>query len=118
MKGRLIKTAISFWRSVGFRRIGSSPFFALAASVDHPCLELKAADDYDPPELGLETPLESYQAKLDKKRTQREGLHIADQFKGFNDDEVARLATLRGVADPTWAQLLRLEYGCTCGQCT
>lgn len=41
--------AIAFWRSLGFRRIGSSSWFGLAASADHPSRQLSAQDDYKPP---------------------------------------------------------------------
>lgn len=41
--------AIAFWRSLGFRRIGSSSWFGLAASADHPSRQLSAQDDYNPP---------------------------------------------------------------------
>lgn len=41
--------AIAFWRSLGFRRIGSSSWFGLAASADHPSHQLSAQDDYNPP---------------------------------------------------------------------
>lgn len=41
--------AIAFWRSLGFRRIGSSSWFGLAAIADHPSHQLSAQDDYNPP---------------------------------------------------------------------
>ncbi|KAF2241528.1 hypothetical protein BU26DRAFT_525043 [Trematosphaeria pertusa] len=44
-----LRVAIAFWRSVGFRRIGSSGWFGLASAVDHPCHSLSASEDYDPP---------------------------------------------------------------------
>ncbi|KAI1372665.1 hypothetical protein F4677DRAFT_449149 [Hypoxylon crocopeplum] len=43
------RIAILFWRSLGFRRIGSSDWFAFAGTRSHPCHTLLAADDYDPP---------------------------------------------------------------------
>ena len=36
----------NFWRSVGFRRIGSSPFFAFAMAGDLPSLALDKSEDY------------------------------------------------------------------------
>ncbi|KAF1960977.1 hypothetical protein CC80DRAFT_501221 [Byssothecium circinans] len=56
--------AVQFWRSVGFRRIGSSSFFALAGSSDHPSHSLRAADDYDPPEAANITDLLSQDSLL------------------------------------------------------
>lgn len=41
--------AIAFWRSLGFRRIGSSSWFGLAARANHPSRQLSAQDDYNPP---------------------------------------------------------------------
>lgn len=40
---------VPFWRSLGFRRIGSSRWFAKASDKSHPCHSLSAEDDYDPP---------------------------------------------------------------------
>ena len=39
----------NFWRSIGFRRIGFSPFFAFAMSGDHPLLALDKSEDYKRP---------------------------------------------------------------------
>jgi GNAT superfamily N-acetyltransferase len=44
-----LRVAIAFWRSVGFRRIGSSKWFGLASAVDHSYHSLSASEDYDPP---------------------------------------------------------------------
>lgn len=45
--------AIAFWRSLGFRRIGSSSWFGLAASATHPSHQLSAQYDYNPPPKNL-----------------------------------------------------------------
>lgn len=45
--------AIAFWRSLGFRRIGSSSWFGLAASAEHPSHQLSTHDDYNPPPKNL-----------------------------------------------------------------
>jgi len=39
-----------FYRSLGFRRIGSTNWFALAGDKNHASHDLLALDDYDPPE--------------------------------------------------------------------
>ncbi|KAN0083849.1 hypothetical protein V8E54_002937 [Elaphomyces granulatus] len=44
-----------FWRSLGFRRIGSSCWFGLASDPDHPNHRLAAADDYNLPALPPQT---------------------------------------------------------------
>jgi hypothetical protein len=38
-----------FLRSVGFRRIGHTPYFAFAAEPSHPSHRLHASDDPSPP---------------------------------------------------------------------
>ncbi|KAJ6112318.1 hypothetical protein N7523_008379 [Penicillium sp. IBT 18751x] len=51
----------SFWRSLGFRRIGSSSWFGLASDPEHPCHHLAAESDYEIPALSssmLDTELE------------------------------------------------------------
>lgn len=40
--------AVSFWRSLGFRRIGASGYFGLAKSPNHPARAILPTDDFDP----------------------------------------------------------------------
>lgn len=42
----------AFWRSLGFRRIGTSAWFALANTHEHPSRQLAANHDWDPPATG------------------------------------------------------------------
>ena len=54
VRERDIKIALTFWRSLGFRRVGSSSWLALSSKKDHPCYELSSSNDYDlpmPPQL-------------------------------------------------------------------
>ena len=44
-------TAESFFRSLGFRRVGSSTWLALASSPEHPCHSLDAAADFEMPDI-------------------------------------------------------------------
>lgn len=44
---RMIQRSQSFWRSLGFRRIGISPWFAWTDSPDHPSRHLDAAQDWE-----------------------------------------------------------------------
>jgi hypothetical protein len=44
-------TATRFWRSVGFRRVGSSSWFALAADASHPAHNLPAEKDFELPDV-------------------------------------------------------------------
>ena len=50
-----VTSAVAFWRSVGFRRIGNSQFFALAADPNHPANNISASSDYDPPNVEFVT---------------------------------------------------------------
>jgi len=42
--------AITFWRSLGYRRIGASSWFGLVLESNHKAHQLTSTDDYDPPE--------------------------------------------------------------------
>lgn len=44
-----------FWRSLGFRRIGSSPWFGLASDSEHPSHHLGAGNDYEIPAVPFST---------------------------------------------------------------
>ncbi|KAK8091276.1 hypothetical protein PG994_000781 [Apiospora phragmitis] len=39
-----------FWRSLGFRRIGTSRFYAFTDDVGHPSRHLDSSEDWDPPQ--------------------------------------------------------------------
>ncbi|KAI9847651.1 MAG: hypothetical protein M1830_007341, partial [Pleopsidium flavum] len=41
--------AIAFFRSLGYRRVGSTVWFCLAANPEHSSHKMATADDYDPP---------------------------------------------------------------------
>jgi GNAT superfamily N-acetyltransferase len=43
--------ATRFWRSVGFRRVGSSSWFALAGDASHPAHNLPAEKDFELPDV-------------------------------------------------------------------
>lgn len=195
-----------FWRSLGFRRIGSSTWFARAKDPAHPSNALNANNDYrrpsalgsqsmqfdqlwpydsailqatdaatlsllrlrlastpasDPrwllvdghgntimhvlaterkPEslawllnqsfgtdlsrirnLEGETPLDALQVQLERRRSRKDRggmtIVVSDDFNGFKPNEVACLQILEGHADPSEDLMLRLKFGCTCGQC-
>ena len=50
MQDREYDRAVKFYRSLGFRRIGSSAWLALAPNADHPSRQLAVTGDYDLPE--------------------------------------------------------------------
>lgn len=41
-------TAIAFYRSLGYRRVGSTVWFCFAANPDHTSHKIATADDFDP----------------------------------------------------------------------
>ncbi|CAI6331670.1 unnamed protein product [Periconia digitata] len=189
-------------RSLGFRRIGSSQWFALAEDPNHACHSLSANDDFDAPKMEYhtnttmmdlfrqcrfaqgdgarlekmqrilgsygeeddiwtsadaqgnnilhqaagneslicvewilskcprlwksrngerETPLECCEAVHEKRRTHFWGGNLtlarSDEFAGYSEDYVKVLCLLKGMEKPQKIDLLRLKYGCTCGQC-
>ncbi|KAK6532131.1 hypothetical protein TWF694_003292 [Orbilia ellipsospora] len=61
--------AASFLRSLGFRRIGYTDWFALAGNLQHPCYSLPANQDFDPPKFSPPTIFD----KLTKKLANIEG---------------------------------------------
>jgi GNAT superfamily N-acetyltransferase len=210
---RAYDLATNFFRSLGFRRVGSTRWYALASDPAHPCHAVPADSDYNPPDTGFgiaeceydarrssvhtlpevlstkdlddqqfldmvketlgnrrasdsgwqatgdngntvlhvaaerskpksvewilsqfpellnvrntrgETPLDTLQFRLEKDRT-RFGpshmlviRHISDNFKGYGDESVDCLVRLKGLANPSQLDMMRVKYGCTCGQC-
>ncbi|KAI1084725.1 hypothetical protein F5B20DRAFT_591759 [Whalleya microplaca] len=49
---RTVEFAIRFLRTLGFRRVGSSDWFAYAGDPDHPSRRLASKDDFDPVDRG------------------------------------------------------------------
>ncbi|KAI1258834.1 hypothetical protein F5Y18DRAFT_324274 [Xylariaceae sp. FL1019] len=192
-----------FLRSLGFRRIGSTEWFARTGDKNHRCHSLPADQDFDPPSpppsapngncdtmlkilkplkedearlnamrWGLEiygpeditlastdgegntllhhvadlesplcvkwilsrrpnladarnfrgdTPLQSFEEKLEIIRTQKACMMaivpVSDEFSGYSEALVKTLVAMKGLDNPGPQDLLRLKYGCTCGQC-
>jgi hypothetical protein len=112
-----------FLRTAGFRRIGHTPYLALAADPNHPSHLLLDLDDPEPPydEDDEATALEAFEAEIEDKRVRlvifNEVGHRSDDFRGFPDSVVDKLIALRDIDQPTADLKLRLKYGCTCGQC-
>lgn len=53
MEDREQNRAVMFYRSLGFRRVGSTVWFALASDIDHPSHQLTSTDDFNPLEATL-----------------------------------------------------------------
>ena len=132
----LQKSGEDFWRAIGFRRVGSSPYFCMANDSTHPSHSLSAKDDYRRPlvlsmpfaaeakasrNLEGETPLECLEAGLESGRLKRRAgfmtIPVSDRFCGFAPNDVECLRLLKGIENPLPHQLAQLTYGCTCGQC-
>ncbi|KAH7014211.1 uncharacterized protein B0I36DRAFT_397667 [Microdochium trichocladiopsis] len=191
-------------RAVGFRRLGTSEWFAFAGDVDHPAHQLSAANDYNSPvfadrdfagpseqlsekirsetvsdamtlqELKLQaqihglahadwctpnshghtilhlaataskaqciawiidnfaqlrdaqnsasqTPLDLCLDRMERLRSQLQHgflvLVVADHFTGFGTKFVDTVCALKGLKSPSPIELLRIKFGCSCGQC-
>ncbi|KAI9812757.1 MAG: hypothetical protein M1827_004513 [Pycnora praestabilis] len=69
------------------------------------------------------TPLEALQSKLEvtmAEMTVAMGdtmLIMSDKFLGFGDDDVSCLVKLQSLQSPSYEQIARFKYGCTCGEC-
>lgn len=48
-----VQGTVSFFRSVAFRRVGSSKYFYAAFDLSHSCNTLQPTDDFDPPSVTL-----------------------------------------------------------------
>lgn len=72
--------SITFYRSMGFRRIGSSHWFGLANDPDHPSRHLATHDDYDPPEPRAHVP-ESEFRHLQERLAKSEDLHCMEMLE-------------------------------------
>lgn len=69
-----------------------------------------------------ETPLDACQAHLEVIRTEQKwttvkSIAVSDRFTGYSQQFVEILCALKGLSNPSLEELLRLKYGCTCGQC-
>ncbi|KAF3910997.1 hypothetical protein AA313_de0201772 [Arthrobotrys entomopaga] len=90
--------AASFLRSLGFRRISWTDWFALAGNTQHPCYSLAADQDFDPPKLSTPTIFDSLIEKLHfiepgKNRLQA----IQEIFGSYQDsDEIWKSTDMAG----------------------
>ncbi|KAM0458173.1 hypothetical protein ACHAPV_001549 [Trichoderma viride] len=68
-----------------------------------------------------ETPLDACQERLEAIRTQQKwaggSITVSDKFTGYSQPYVEILCILKGLSNLSLEELLRLKYGCTCGQC-
>ena len=75
-----------FWRSLGFRRVGSSSWFALASDEHHLCHSMPKEADYDPPvrpEHILQSDIESLFPDFPAIEDQECQKRIQEKFQGL-----------------------------------
>lgn len=103
--------AVSFWRSLGFRRIGTSRWFALAANPAHPSHKLSAQADYNPPQKNSTQDAlhDSIQTIVSRKPPKPQGFDITNEFFHFQisiDDSLVTLMQshlhTHGATHPSW----------------
>lgn len=85
--------SVKLWRSVGFRRVGTSEWFAFTPNPDHPSQRLDASQDYDFPEPPLD-----HRTMPDHKRALFESLYDHESLDGDCLDHLR--ATLPDPEDP------------------
>lgn len=86
-----------FWRSLGFRRVGESGWFALAGDKNHGCHNLSAKDDYDPLNFPKHPALPQIENVL-KRAGSCHGPHPNSTFGLFLEGE----RTLKGLDVQNW----------------
>jgi GNAT superfamily N-acetyltransferase len=76
------KIATEFYRSLGFRRIGSSTWFGLASDPNHPSHSVPISGDYDPPQPKHAPPDEGLQQILKMEETEdSQVFNLLEQFR-------------------------------------
>jgi GNAT superfamily N-acetyltransferase len=112
------------WEAV--TRSGNTPLHLAAALSKPECIALILATPAGTRlmearnHLGY-TPAEFLQARLEYARVRREEgdrfIAVSDSFRGYDAKSVLCLLRLRGLTNPTWEQVARVQYGCTCDGC-
>ena len=116
-------TAVAFFRSLGFRRIGASGCLGLAKDLAHEAHNISCTDDYDPEETPLDPDNESdrddsddgnpftREQRMEEKRLRRmeKALPVHHAINALPDTQCmnffkARL-TAQSVDDPEWNKL-------------
>ena len=106
--------AISFWRSLGFRRIGTSRWFALAANPAHPSHKLSAQADYNPPQKNATQNAfhNSIQVIINRKPPNPEGFDTRKEAIEFRmSTEICLVAFVQshlhahGATHPSWSSV-------------
>lgn len=106
--------AVSFWRSLGFRRIGISRWFGLAANPAHTSHKLSAQADYNPPQKNRTQDAlhDSIQKLLSRKPPQPQGFDTINECFNFQisiDDSLVTFMQshlhTHGASHPSWSSV-------------
>ena len=92
MADRERNRAMMFYRSLGFRRVGSTAWFAMASDNDHRSHQLASTEDYNPPKV----PLTALHALLSPFQNPQPGEN--PDFLGVLHNCMQQ----KGPADPCW----------------
>jgi GNAT superfamily N-acetyltransferase len=98
-------TATDFWRSLGFRRVGSSSWLALSSDPNHSCHGFPAESDYNPPEIPFnvsETSLQSVDTPPISVAYLLKEVHKPDLEDEKCLDIIKRTAHNIPISDPGW----------------
>ncbi|TGO19628.1 hypothetical protein BTUL_0003g00820 [Botrytis tulipae] len=90
INSRAFDSAISFHRSLGFRRIGASSCFGLSCDPNHKSHSLAIQDDFDPPEPPS-TPAEEPEAILITMPGEEESVHASAYRKELEEKRLKKL---------------------------
>lgn len=85
IRTRIRSSAIHFWRSCGFRRIGASRCFAFSFDLQHQSRAIAAASDFDPRISHAE----------DLENEELEVIYEADRFSGAKKKKMEKMERLR-----------------------
>lgn len=88
MEYREYSRAVMFYRSLGYRRVGSTAWLALSPNNEHPSRQLAATEDFDPPEAlmtSLHPLLTTFQQVWSKPEDRFEALRNCMQQQGSTD---------------------------------
>ena len=97
--------AVMFYRSLGFRRVGSTIWFAMTSNNDHPSHRLASTEDFNPPKV----PLTALHSLLSPFQQISDPPSVLDQILSRNSPEIPDFLSVlqncmqqKGSADACW----------------
>lgn len=108
--------AVAFWRSLGYRRVGSTQWFCLAADPNHPSHRLAANEDWDPP---------VHEVPVEDGRELKEVYPVHYKIDHSSDDDALKFLRQRlltyPATDPSWSKVDRegksiVHYAAECSK--